>query len=512
MNPTESASIKHSGSMFGTLLLRVIVPCWVLAGAGVKLYTRNAKLLPEPVLEVIRESGQLLNVESLSAWLGFSLRSLIGIEIALAMVMIFSPRLAKAAAGFTLGVFLAVLAATMAMAASREGLSAVWSGSCGCFGSASPPPIVMFAIDAALLLGIIFFKPITEHPRGKSWPLVIGGLCLGLGLAFGIPDRVITLEPTVTDASGNTTSTVGFGEVPTTLDPNYFTTFSEWTGTPLASHPLAQLISRPLPDWIESDRFHLIFYRADCEHCHELMETFFAGPLTTPTIAVQIPDHEPGSELEMTCDECLLHSLPEGPNYIISSPVLMTVEGGQVLAVCEDSDDHTAVMDTIEATASPASEQSQATTDTTSSSADAWGDMPTTLEPYYFPEFEDWNGTPLASHPLAKLLPRPIPEWLRSGRGFVIFYRADCEHCHDLISQWFTQSLPGPTLAIEIPDTDPAGAMEFPSTLVTRGSVPKGPDYVMSTPAMLTIVDGVVRCYASDPEDVAQIETCLSTK
>jgi hypothetical protein len=363
-----------------------------------------------------------------------------------------------------------------------------------------------------MLLGIIFFKPIVEQPRGQSWPLAAGGLCLGFGLAFGIPDKVITLEPAPKVAETNPSSDTSFGKMPSTLDPNYFTTFSEWTGTPLASHPLAQLISRPLPEWIDTDRFHLVFYRADCEHCHDLLETYFAGPLATPTIALQIPDHQPGAELEMTCDECLLHTLPEGPNYIISSPVLMTIEGGIVLSVCEDSDDHEAVMNTIEAQPAAPEKTAQETTAGSSSESDPWGEMPTTLNPYYFPEFEDWNGTPLASHPFAQLLPRPIPEWLRSGRGFVIYYRADCEHCHDLISGWFTDELPGPTLAIEIPDTDPSGAMEFPSMLVTRGSVPKGPDYVLSTPAMLTVVDGIVRCYASDPEDVSQVETCLNTK
>ena len=51
----------------------------------------------------------------------------------------------------------------------------------------------------------------------------------------------------------------------------------------------------------------------------------------------------------MPCDECLLHTLPEGPQYVISTPVLMTIEGGTVLAVCEDSEDQAAVVATLDA-------------------------------------------------------------------------------------------------------------------------------------------------------------------
>ena len=497
-----------SGSILGTILLRIVVPLWVLLGAGIKLSTRDPKLLPEPILELVRSSGQMFGVSDLGWWLGVSLRTLIGAEIALALFMIFSPRLARIAATFTLTVFLAVLVATMAMAARRDGITAIWSSSCGCFGSSSPPPIVMFVADALLLLGVIIFKPIPENTRRGVGGIVLGGLCVGFGLAFLVPDRTVTVtpNPATVQETGDP-----LGELPTELAPNYFTEFSDWVGTPLKSHPLARIISRPIPEWVATDRFHLLFYRADCESCHALMENFFAGPLDTPTIAVQVPDHDPNNELEMPCDECLLHTLPEGPSYVITTPVLMTVENGTVLAVCEDSDDHAAVMDTINAgmTASDNSASAEPATGTGATS-DPWGPMPTTLEPYYFPDFDEWTGTELASHPFARLIPRPIPEYLRNGRGFLMFYRADCDHCHHLIELWFTENLPGPTLAVEIPDTEPDAALPFPSTLVDRTTLPKGPDYVMSTPALFTIVDGMIKCYANDPDLPDMVENCLA--
>ena len=138
---------SRRGSLIGTLLVRLVVPLWLLAGASVKLYTLNPKLLPEPVLLVVRDSARLFGIENLNWWLGTSLRTMIAVEIMLALIMISAPRLARFAASFILTIFLAVLVATMAMAAKRDGISAIWNGSCGCFGSVSPPPLGMFAID-----------------------------------------------------------------------------------------------------------------------------------------------------------------------------------------------------------------------------------------------------------------------------------------------------------------------------------------------------------------------------
>ncbi|MFM1832879.1 MAG: hypothetical protein RLZZ461_1195 [Planctomycetota bacterium] len=164
----------------------------------------------------------------------------------------------------------------------------------------------------------------------------------------------------------------------------------------------------------------------------------------------------------------------------------------------------------------PATPPSTGGGDTTSSggetvAADPWGPMPKTVEPNYFTDFEEWIGKPLASQPLARIMTRPIPEFLKTGRGFVMYYRADCEHCHHMLEQWFTESVPGPTVAVEVPDTDPADAMPFPSTLVERRKFPKGPNYVISTPALFAIKDGIVTGFASDPDDADAVEACLSS-
>lgn len=161
--------------------------------------------------------------------------------------------------------------------------------------------------------------------------------------------------------------------------------------------------------------------------------------------------------------------------------------------------------------APPAGNTDGGTAASTATPADAWGEMPTTVNPFYFTEFEEWIGQPIAAQELARLINRPIPDELDEGRSFLMFYRSDCEHCHHMLEEWFTESVPAPTIAVEVPDTDPANAMPFPSTRVMRHTLPKGPDYVISTPALFAIKDGVVTGFASDPDDRDAVEACLSS-
>ena len=126
MTASHANSHPRSGrGTFGSILVRVIVPLWIVAGASVKLYTFNPALLPEPILDLVRLSAGALGISNLNWWLGTSLRFFIGTEIAAALVMVVNPRLARFLATFILTIFIAVLIATMAKAASRDGISAI---------------------------------------------------------------------------------------------------------------------------------------------------------------------------------------------------------------------------------------------------------------------------------------------------------------------------------------------------------------------------------------------------
>jgi len=371
--PALAGSIAGpGGGLPGSILLRVVVPLWVLAGAMVKLVTFNPALLPEPILDLVRQSGGFLGIENLNWWLGTWLRFFVAAEIVAAIVMVAVPRLARFTASFLLMVFLAVLMATMVMSARRDGLSAIWSGSCGCFGSVSPPPIGMFAIDLLLLLGIVFLPPRRTGREGWRLGVLALAIVAGFGIAFGRPQPVITIEVDEADAEPAAVTTTtdddpdpeldnnpprptasipGWGDIPTEVEPFYAPEFGDWVGRRLSADPLARLISRPLPPWIDTDRLHVVLYRADCDHCHELLENHFSGPLDTPVLAVEVPDTDPAGALPMPCEDCLLHTLPEGPTYVFATPVLMTVENGVVIAVCEQTDDDALVVRTIQARA-----------------------------------------------------------------------------------------------------------------------------------------------------------------
>ncbi len=347
MTLPETTPARTVRGTLGTVLVRIVVPLWIVAGASVKLYTFNPALLPEPILDLVRTSAGTLGISNLNWWLGMSLRFFIGTEIAAALVMVVNPRLARFLASFILTIFLAVLVATMAKSAAREGVSAIWSGSCGCFGSVSPPPIGMFLLDAALLAGVILLRPNPSGMNGWRPAATIACILFGVALAFGRPKPQMRIEPTPA-----TTSTTAAENTPSergqTLEPFYVTEFSDWVDRPLFDRPLAALIGDRPPAFTDG-RGHVVFYRSDCEHCHRLLEDFFSGPLDTPVLAVLVPDTDPAAAMSMPCDACDLASLPEGPQYVISTPVLLTVENGRVLAVCEDSEDHALVMATIQA-------------------------------------------------------------------------------------------------------------------------------------------------------------------
>jgi hypothetical protein len=138
--------------------------------------------------------------------------------------------------------------------------------------------------------------------------------------------------------------------------------------------------------------------------------------------------------------------------------------------------------------------------------------MPATAKPWYAPEFEKWKGQRLDAQELMLLLPRPIPVDLNSGRHHVVFIREDCDHCHELLTKYFSgTTLSAPTLTIAIPDAT-GELLENPCTECTKTTMPKGITYVFSTPALLTVQDGVVVGVCTDADDANKVRAALNAK
>jgi hypothetical protein len=83
---------------------------------------------------------------------------------------------------------------------------------------------------------------------------------------------------------------------------------------------------------------YVIFYRKDCEHCHELMELFFTDGLQFPTTAIAVPERNgfPTEGVQpMPCSECLQAELPAGCDWFMQTPVLVRLENGVVACAAE---------------------------------------------------------------------------------------------------------------------------------------------------------------------------------
>jgi len=49
-----------------------------------------------------------------------------------------------------------------------------------------------------------------------------------------------------------------------------------------------------------------------------------------PTLLVAVPDADPSASLPNPCSECQVRTLPKGPDWIIGTPVLVSIEDGVV--------------------------------------------------------------------------------------------------------------------------------------------------------------------------------------
>jgi len=156
--------------------------------------------------------------------------------------------------------------------------------------------------------------------------------------------------------------------------------------------------------------------------------------------------------------------------------------------------------------------QTAATASSSASSSapsSAWPKPPAQLQPYYMPQVEQWVGKPFRSQPLAALIQQPLPANLEQGRWIVMFYRKDCDHCHEVLEKHFMVKLPAPTLLISIPDTNPASELPNPCTECLDTSFIKGPEYVVGTPILMCIENGIVKRVCIDSENRESLEATL---
>lgn len=301
------------GDRIGVITVRVLVPLWLIVGAGFKLFENSPSSLPQPVMGVANAVGLDLV---------FVLHYAVAVELVIAGVIWFLPRLARLAAIAILSFFAVIL---------------VWevfagAASCGCLGSVTVPPWVTLVIDGALLVAVLVFgKRPREYvcPTHRRVAATMMWTLAAFAVSFGLPPEPVN----GTRSEGEAARAVA--EPPAYYMPAY----EDWIGMAWDEVELARYM-RSLPEEQQSGLSFLVFYRKDCDHCHALLEMYFAGELPAPTTVVAVPDREgfPDSgTYPQPCGACTSRELPMGCDWVLATPVVVRLEDGVV--VCAGQED-----------------------------------------------------------------------------------------------------------------------------------------------------------------------------
>jgi len=311
---------RTTGGIAGTIavaLARVVVPLWLAIGAVLKLVDLSPTHLPAAM---IKWCG------GLGIDLMFVLRFEIAAELIVAGVMVLLPPLARWIGVAMLTAFVPVLIGDLLLGAS----------SCGCFGAIKVSPWVTLVTDVTFLLGILVLgrgEPrLALTPNLPTSRVMVAGAwsLLSVAVAFGLSAPA----PAVDGVSAD----VGRVDVPALPEDGYYMPqYQDWIGRQFHSLDVAAWTSN-LPDDIGFGLQYVIFYRKDCEHCHELMELHFSGSLEQRTTAIAVPERHgfPTENLQpFSCPECRLAELPAGIDWFLQTPVLVRLADGVVECAAE---------------------------------------------------------------------------------------------------------------------------------------------------------------------------------
>lgn len=343
-------------AVIDTIILRVLVPIWLLAGALFKLIERNPGNLPSTIISFAKR-------QEMERWLNPFMRVAIGVEIFAAALIIFVPKVSRTVAIVMLTIFCAILVAEIRSNAT----------SCGCMGSVTMSPKLMIAIDGSLLLGAIVFgllrkaqhvdvyeKPSKGLGRGAGAAALVG--IAGFVAALALPERTVVEQPTdvvptppqhadaattpgpdnaapaTTPAAALPPGTMA-NPNPTPLPSFYITSPTEsWIGKPATDVDLVKLM-RIWPDDIATGTRYIIFYSRTCDHCEAMFNDHLTLPHDRPITVVEIPAS--ATELrgpnpwDMPNVDAQQLALPVGPNWVMTPPIIIAIDNGVVSCAME---------------------------------------------------------------------------------------------------------------------------------------------------------------------------------
>jgi hypothetical protein len=322
----------------GSVLVRGLVPLWLLAGALFKLVEASPRTLPQATI--------LAPANRLGVDLHVLLAGLVALELLGVGLMAFARRLARPVAVAILSAFCLILLNEM-----RAG-----SGSCGCFGSLSPPLPLMLAIDGALLLGVLFLAPGGAAGEPLLEPRSIAA-ALGFAAVGALASFLIIIRP----AGGGGADPLSTGPIPptgtaaATDDPSrnpapepvrrgwMAPDLAQWIGQPWRAIDLFRFMPR-WPSQLDRGKRYIIFYRRTCDHCLALFRELEVVPLDAPVTAVDVPEtaterEGPGAWPLPEGLRFELRELPLGCEWMITTPLVVAVEEGVVTCAQEGNGD-----------------------------------------------------------------------------------------------------------------------------------------------------------------------------
>ena len=287
---------------------RIAVPVALLACVAVE-FRMGADALPNWLANLSVKSG--LGAER-------AVRLLAAFELLGAGVALLSARRARTVAWLACAAFafsaLAELSAIAAAPGNRALPGRVWIG-----------PLLGLAFGGGGLW-LLSSRPGDEPaPAARFTPWRAMALVALAAASFGIAGSM-TVTP-------RTDVTLGAGGVEAiALDP------SQWTGKTFAQAGVAVHVPMLTPTTLSGTQW-VVFYRPSCGRCHQVMETYFAGPQGGSVIAVKVP-YGPGEEFapgefaeDVACDGCEMLELPSKRRWIITTPTIAKVEDGIITCV-----------------------------------------------------------------------------------------------------------------------------------------------------------------------------------
>ena len=289
-----------------TLLIRIVVPL-TLAWIAVAAHRSGGDMLPNWVANLSVKAG--LGVDR-------AVRLATAFSIVGAVLGLLSARLAPRVAWVTCSALaftaLAELSAIVAAPGNRALPGHVWAS-----------PLACAAIGGGGLW--VLSRPGASGAAARFTAWRLAGLLALLTVAFGVAGRM-TVAPR-TDVS------LGAGGVEAvSLDA------SQWVGMSFAAAGVAMHVPLITPATLSGTKW-VVFYRPNCGRCHQVFDTYFAGPHDGTVVAVKVP-YGPGEEQgpadspeEVDCEGCERIQLPGGKRWIITTPTIAKVENGVITCV-----------------------------------------------------------------------------------------------------------------------------------------------------------------------------------